>query len=226
MAGALRRRAALAAGATAAVARQADDTDGVTPAGLRALLPPGWHVAVAPGEGATLDAAFGRDPAPLLPLAPLDADPARLASTPAMPAAEWDAAALRAHLAAVLPDWMVPTAIHRVDALPLTSAGKVDWRALAASLPAATPAPARAMTESEQAVAALFAELLGAASPGPTDDFFALGGHSLLASRLVARLRARFAVALPLDAVFRAPSVAGLAAEIDALRAGLEEGEI
>ena len=226
MAGALQRRAALAAGATAGTARQAEGTDGVTPAGLRALLPPGWHVAVAPGEGATLDAAFGRDRAPLLPLAPLDADPARLASAPASPASQWDAAALRAHLAAVLPDWMVPAAMHRVEALPLTSAGKVDWRALAASLPTAAPTPARAMSESEQAVAALFGELLGAASPGPEDEFFALGGHSLLASRLVARLRARFAVALPLDAVFRAPSVAGLAAEIDALRAGLEEGEI
>lgn len=226
VAGALRRQSALAAGAGARAARQVDAAGGFTPAALRALLPRDWHVAVAPGEGATLDAAFGRAAGPLLPLPPIPADPARFASTPAAPASDWDAAALRAHLAAALPDWMLPAAIHRVAALPLTSAGKIDWRALAASLPAATPAPTRAMSATEQAVAALYAELLGASAAGPEDDFFALGGHSLLASRLVARLRGRFAVALPLDAVFRAPSVAGLASEIDTLRASMDEGEI
>ncbi|CAH0301706.1 non-ribosomal peptide synthetase [Roseomonas sp. CECT 9278] len=225
-AGAVRRQGAVLAGATARAARQVDATDGFTPATLRALLPPGWHVAVAPGEGATLDAAFSRAAGSLLTLPPVDAEPARLASMPAAPASDWDATALRAHLAAALPDWMLPAAIHRVAALPLTSVGKIDWRALAASLPAATPAPSRAMSATEQAVASLYAELLGAAAPGPEEDFFALGGHSLLASRLVARLRARFAVALPLDAVFRAPSVAGLAAEIDMLGRDQDEGEI
>ena len=140
--------------------------------------------------------------------------------------AAWDPAGLRAHLASELPDWMLPAAMHPVPRLPLSSAGKIDLQALAAAAPAPEAAPARAATETEATVAALYAELLGAVSPRPEDDFFALGGHSLLASRLIARLRERTGAPIPLDAVFRSPTVAGLAAEIDTLRDAFEEGEI
>ncbi|WP_158929669.1 non-ribosomal peptide synthetase [Acidisphaera sp. S103] len=200
---------------------------GFTPASLRRLAPPGWQVAVAHGEGTTLDALFrfGVEAA-LIPMQPIAADPLTLASIPAAPLATWDAAELRVHLAALLPDWMLPAAIHRVPGLPLTSAGKLDMRALAASVTASAPVGMRSLTPTEDVVAEFYRDLLGAPRVGADDDFFALGGHSLLASRLVSRLRDRFDMRLALDAVFRTPTVAGLAGEIDALRAGREEGEI
>jgi acyl carrier protein len=200
---------------------------GFTPASLRDLTPKGWQVAVMHGEAASLDALFrpGTDQT-LLPMQPITADPLTFASVPAAPLAAWDAAELRVHLAASLPDWMLPVAIHRVPALPLNSAGKLDIRALIASVTIAAPTGTRPLTETEATVADLYRDLLGATSVGAEDDFFALGGHSLLASRLVSRLRDRFDMHLALDAVFRAPTVTGLAAEIDRLRAGREEGEI
>ena len=200
---------------------------GFTPASLRRLAPPGWQVAVAHGEGATLDALFrpGAETT-LMPMQPITADPLTLASIPAAPLATWDAAELRTHLAALLPDWMLPAAIHRVPGLPLTSAGKLDMRALAASVTVTAPTGLRPLTPTEDVVAEFYRGLLGTPRVGADDDFFALGGHSLLASRLVSRLRDRFDMHLALDAVFRAPTVAGLAGEIDALRAGREEGEI
>jgi amino acid adenylation domain-containing protein len=141
-------------------------------------------------------------------------------------AVAWDEAALHAHLAGQLPDWMLPGALHRVPALPLSSAGKIDQAALAASVMPEATVPTRPLSATEATVAGLYAELLDVISGAPDDDFFELGGHSLLASRLVARLRERTGMNLPLDAVFRSPSVAGLAAELDTLQDAFEEGEI
>jgi acyl transferase domain-containing protein len=70
--------------------------------------------------------------------------------------------------------------------------------------------------ELEEAVAAVWREMLGLERVGADDDFFELGGHSLLGTRVVGRLRVRFGVELKVDAIFRAPTVAALAREIEA----------
>jgi acyl transferase domain-containing protein len=72
-------------------------------------------------------------------------------------------------------------------------------------------------TELEQAVADVWSELLGTARVGVDDDFFELGGHSLLATRVIVRLRSDFGVELPMDSLFVAPTVAGLAVLLDDL---------
>ncbi|WP_302478704.1 amino acid adenylation domain-containing protein [Burkholderia lata] len=120
---------------------------------------------------------------------------------------------LREHLAARLPDYMVPAAFVVLDTLPLTPNGKLDRRAL--------PEPdddAFAHTqyeapqgEIECAIAALWAELLGIERVGRHDNFFALGGHSLVAIRMVSRIVNETGKALPLRKVFEAPTVAELA---------------
>lgn len=123
---------------------------------------------------------------------------------------------LRAALAARLPDYMVPADIIFLDALPLTPNGKLDTRALPAPTAPAAPEAAAPRTETERRLAALWAEVLQREAVGINDDFFRIGGHSLLATLLMAQLRARFDVALPLRALFEAPTVARLAARIDA----------
>ncbi|WP_156910504.1 non-ribosomal peptide synthetase [Nocardia mangyaensis] len=118
-----------------------------------------------------------------------------------------------------LPQHAVPAAIVPIDRLPLTPVGKLDHRAL--------PEPeltARAFeaprTETERAVAAVFADLLGADEPGRADDFFALGGNSLLATQLAGRLGAVTGVRVPARTVFEHSTVADLAAALDALVGG------
>ncbi|HEU4452819.1 MAG TPA: amino acid adenylation domain-containing protein, partial [Longimicrobium sp.] len=134
-------------------------------------------------------------------------------------------AELRAHLLAHLPEYMVPSVFVLLDALPLTQSGKVDRRALpdpdAGDLAGAEYVAPRTLTE--QALAALWTELLGAERVGATDGFFALGGHSLLATRLTARIRADLAVELPVRAVFEHTTLGALASEIDRLQ-GTEIG--
>jgi amino acid adenylation domain-containing protein len=123
-----------------------------------------------------------------------------------------------------LPRPLVPTAYVRLRELPLTAHGKIDRRALPApeTPGAGRRASAPLRTELERSVAAIWGEVLGAVPGGADDDFFELGGHSLLATRLVARLRERFRVELPLRAVFVEPTVAGMAARLAAgLAAGL-----
>ncbi|WP_375771706.1 amino acid adenylation domain-containing protein [Archangium gephyra] len=124
---------------------------------------------------------------------------------------------LRGALASVLPAAMVPSRIIVLDALPLSSTGKVDRQALAA-LPVAAPEPRPAgeppRGPMETLVAELFQRVLGAGQVGREDNFFELGGHSMGAARLVAQLRRAFGVEVPLSAVFAEPTVAGLAARL------------
>nr|WP_221314159.1 non-ribosomal peptide synthetase [Paraburkholderia youngii] len=125
------------------------------------------------------------------------------------------AGALRAHVSAHLPDYMVPSAFVRIAALPLTPNGKLDRQAL--------PAPedeayARRSYEPPQgeietALAKLWAELLGLERVGRHDHFFELGGHSLLAVQLMERLR-RLSLGVEVRALFARPVLADLAASL------------
>ncbi|MFF3601162.1 amino acid adenylation domain-containing protein [Kitasatospora indigofera] len=128
-------------------------------------------------------------------------------------------AALREHLAARLPVFMVPDALVLVDALPLTANGKPDLAALP------EPDPAGGLggeylaprTDAEVLVVELWQEVLGVAKVGALDDFFQLGGDSLLVTRVVARIRATIGLDVPIRDVFESATPATLAARIEAL---------
>ncbi|MEU4706191.1 amino acid adenylation domain-containing protein [Nocardia salmonicida] len=124
-----------------------------------------------------------------------------------------DTGALAEFLAETLPAYMIPSVIMVLDAVPLTPVGKLDRAALPTPVFAARGFRAPA-TPAEQVVADVFAALLlrdGAGRVGADDDFFELGGDSLLAAQAVARIGAALDVRVPVQAVFEAPTVAGLA---------------
>nr|WP_157762222.1 non-ribosomal peptide synthetase [Nocardia yamanashiensis] len=128
---------------------------------------------------------------------------------------EIDTAALTAHVAGRLPEYMVPTAITVLDAIPLTPVGKLDRRALPE--PVLTRREFQApRTELEQTVADAVAEVLGLDQVGIHDSFFALGGNSLLATRVVGELRRRTGANVVVAWFFTDPTVAGLSARIEA----------
>ena len=126
----------------------------------------------------------------------------------------------RAHLAARLPDYMVPAAFVRLDVFPLTPNGKLDRKAL--PHPGEQAFARRAYEppcgEVEIALAVLWQELLDVERIGRHDHFFELGGHSLIAMRLLGRVGQEFDSAIPLVSLFNHPTLAGLAAAIDAGR--------
>ncbi|WP_341991391.1 amino acid adenylation domain-containing protein [Azorhizobium sp. AG788] len=127
-----------------------------------------------------------------------------------------DAERLRADLADRVPDYMVPADIVFLDALPMTVNGKLDRRALPAPPSGAAQMSETPRTETERRLAALWASVLHRDAVGIHEDFFRIGGHSLLATVLMAHVRTAFNVALPLRVLFEAPTVARLAARLDA----------
>ncbi|QSB13994.1 amino acid adenylation domain-containing protein [Natronosporangium hydrolyticum] len=117
-----------------------------------------------------------------------------------------------------LPDYMLPSRIMLLDSYPVTANGKIDHAALP-GLDGVRPELAgeyiAPRTATEEAVAAVWRELLSIDKVGCQDDFFALGGHSLLATRVVFKLRAEHGVEVPVRTLFERPTLAGLAAAID-----------
>ncbi|MEV5080815.1 amino acid adenylation domain-containing protein [Streptomyces sp. NPDC056159] len=124
---------------------------------------------------------------------------------------EADPAELREHAAGVLPGHMVPSAFVRLDALPLTPHGKLDRKALPAPEYGPVAAVRVPATPQEEALCAVFADVLGVERVGVDDDFFDLGGDSIVSIQLVGRARAAGLVFTPRD-VFRLRTVAALAA--------------
>jgi amino acid adenylation domain-containing protein len=123
---------------------------------------------------------------------------------------------LRAAVRERLPDYMVPSAFHFLEALPLTPSGKIDRRGLpdleavgeeAGSVPPRTPL--------EEEIAAIWRQVMNVERVGVHDSFFDLGGHSLLAVRLLARIRRQLGRDLPLASLFAGPTIAHLAALIE-----------
>ncbi|MES2639515.1 MAG: amino acid adenylation domain-containing protein [Myxococcota bacterium] len=136
-----------------------------------------------------------------------------------------DLAALREAARRMLPPQAVPTAFVRLDALPRTRTGKIDRRALPPPAPAERSGPAASSapwTDREKLVAAVWQEVLGVQAVGVDDRFMDLGGHSLSAMQVVGRLRRR-GWELPLASVFEAPSVAGMAARIQAVEGSVPD---
>lgn len=124
-------------------------------------------------------------------------------------------AGTREFLAARLPEWMIPAAFVACAEIPMTATGKVDRGALPPvpeDAPAAGAVPPR--TDLERRLARIAAEMLGVASVGVTDDFFALGGHSLLAMRLLSRVNEDFDAKVELGDFLYEPTIARLAAEV------------
>ena len=127
---------------------------------------------------------------------------------------------LRSFLKQDLPDYMLPGVFVQLDALPLTSNGKVDLTAL--------PEPnientlrdeefIAPRTPVENRLAAILSSLLSLSEVSVKDNFFLLGGHSLLGTQLIARVRGAFGVELGLRTLFDTPTIADLSNEIEQL---------
>lgn len=130
---------------------------------------------------------------------------------------------VRSHLSDRLPDYMLPSRYVAVPSLPRHANGKLDRGGL--PQPAEAVAPVRDATPRtavHEIVAGIWSEVLQTPQVGLHDNFFEIGGHSLLATRVVSRLRRAFGIELPLRALFREPTVAGISRVIERTR--LEHG--
>ncbi|MBD2410053.1 non-ribosomal peptide synthetase [Nostoc calcicola FACHB-389] len=122
----------------------------------------------------------------------------------------------RDFLAKNVPDYMIPSHFTVLEKLPLTPNGKVDRKALPAPHTAVSSTDIELpVTSTEKLLAELWAKLLKYEAIARQDNFFNLGGHSLLATQLIARIRDKFKVELPLRKIFELPTLSELANYLD-----------
>jgi acyl carrier protein len=129
-----------------------------------------------------------------------------------------DLAALRAHAKSKLPGYMVPAVFVRLDALPLTANGKLDRAAMPEPDFDQVLASRAPQTPLQEVLCGIFSSLLDVPQVGIDDSFFDLGGQSLQAMRLCSRIGAAVGVGVSMSTLFDSPTVAQLAAYIDARR--------
>jgi acyl carrier protein len=128
---------------------------------------------------------------------------------------------LRRYLRTKLPEHMVPATYWQIEKVPQLPSGKVNRSALANTGVALVDkeelvAP---RNDAEAKLAEIWRELLKVEQVGIEQNFFELGGHSLLVLQVTARIRRIFEVELPVRSVFEAPTIAGLALEVEKARA-------
>jgi acyl carrier protein len=133
-----------------------------------------------------------------------------------------DEMTLKDYLGEKLPVYMIPQHFVDIDVLPLTPAGKIDRKKLQADLVIGGEgvqgeyiAPE---TDTEKAVAAIWAEILKLDQIGKNDNFFNIGGHSLLAARVISRINKEFNLIIKLGELFQRPTIEGLAFKIDGMK--------
>jgi acyl carrier protein len=108
-----------------------------------------------------------------------------------------------------------------LNKFPLTVNGKIDRQGLPE--PEAVSVYVAPRTAMEEAVAAIWSEVLNRDRMGVTDDFFELGGHSLIATQIASRLRTRFGLNVPVRMLFDCPTIASLAQALEQRRGELAE---
>lgn len=141
---------------------------------------------------------------------------------------ELNSRTLREFLRTFLPEYMLPAIFVRLERLPLSAHGKVDRQALPVPDAANTlrdEAFASPRTALESEVGAIVTSLLNSRDLGVHDNFFLLGGSSFLGIQVIARVREKFAVEVPLRTLFEAPTISELSAQIAHLRAAKMAGE-
>ena len=124
---------------------------------------------------------------------------------------------LRTYLKEKLPEFMIPSRLMWLDALPLTAGGKVDRRALpdpGNSRPELDTPYLAPRNRAEEELSQIWIEVLGLEEVGIYDNFFDLGGQSLAATRVVSRVLKRFQLEIPLQSLLQSPTVAEMAAVI------------
>jgi amino acid adenylation domain-containing protein len=131
----------------------------------------------------------------------------------AEPGATTSGQELREYLRERLPEYMVPTSYLMLESIPLTPNGKIDRRALAQLDESESDETTRVAPRSqiENDLALIWAEVLGLERVGVFDNFFDVGGHSLLATQLLARIKGRLSVEVPLGIFLKSPTIAALA---------------
>ncbi|MCV3216658.1 amino acid adenylation domain-containing protein [Plectonema radiosum NIES-515] len=131
---------------------------------------------------------------------------------------------IRSFLQQKLPDYMIPSEFMLLDALPLTANGKVNRQNLRsafggnASLSQCKTNYVTPQTETEQIIASIWQEVLRVEKVGINDKFFELGGDSLQATQVIARMREKFPVNLPVQNLLQAPTLSSLAKSIDEIQ--------
>lgn len=122
---------------------------------------------------------------------------------------------LRDFVAEILAPYLVPSFFVAMDALPLTSNGKIDRKALPSPQSAADPSTReQPRNETERLLASIWSEVLDRPHIGLRENFFHIGGDSLRAVAMFSRIRSKFGRSLPLAAILRSPTIERMAAEL------------